>query len=66
MISHKMIEKSESLIHERENKWVDKLEKMESRSPEEIVQFLSDVLFKVILFLGVPYFLFVFIQFLIK
>jgi hypothetical protein len=66
MLADKMITKSESVIRTKKNQFVDKLQHIEKMTAEELVQFLSDSLFKLVLFLGVPYFIFVLIQFLMK
>jgi hypothetical protein len=66
MLADKMITKSESMIRTKKNQIVDKLNHVEKMTSEELVQFLSDSLFKLVLFLGVPYFIFVLIQFLTK
>ncbi|HSU80443.1 MAG TPA: hypothetical protein VLK78_08495 [Candidatus Angelobacter sp.] len=66
MLADKMINKSESVVRTTKNRVMDKLENVEKMTAEEVVQFLSDSLFKLVLFLGVPYFIFVLIQFLLK
>lgn len=66
MLSNRMLAKSESLIQDKKAEWVDKLEQMDEHTPEQFVEMLSNGLFKIILFLGVPYFIFVLIQFLLK
>lgn len=66
MLSNKVLAKSESLIQDKKAEWVDKIEQMDKRTPEELVEMLSNSLFKLILFLGVPYFIFVLIQYILK
>jgi hypothetical protein len=66
MLADKMMTKSETIVRTTKTRVLDKLESVEKMTAEEIVQFLSDSLFKLVLFLGVPYFIFVLIQFLIK
>ncbi|WEG11318.1 hypothetical protein PU629_14230 [Pullulanibacillus sp. KACC 23026] len=47
-------------------KWVDKLLHFQSLSPEEMIHLLTDLMYKVLLMAGIPYFLFVLIQFIIS
>lgn len=66
MLADKMMTKSETIVRTTKTRMMDKLESVEKMTSEEVVQFLSDSLFKLVLFLGVPYFIFVLIQFLLK
>lgn len=66
MLSQKTVSAEQDLkLDNQRTKWVDKLRHLEARSAEDIVQFLSDSLFKLLIFFGVPYFIWVLIQFIL-
>lgn len=65
MILNKSLSKSELFLKSKWGEWSQKLKGIEDMSAEDVVQFLSDGLFKILIFLGIPYFIFVFIQFLL-
>ncbi|MFC4617759.1 hypothetical protein ACFO4N_03345 [Camelliibacillus cellulosilyticus] len=65
MLAEKMIQKAQEQKTDYRtvaDRYIRRLEKM---NPEDIVGTLANVMFKLVLFFGIPYFLFVFVKFLL-
>lgn len=66
MLTNKPITQNHSILKNKREAWMDKLKNLEQLSAEDLVQFLSNSLFKLLILFGIPYFIWVFVQFLIS